>query len=104
MTAKLTWAFRSRLRFRAFGWKGSHLACQRLKEAVTEIKKVARTDPVTAGDGVVSQKEIAALDLAHTAYVYTQNHVSVMSERLAALKEIAPIADTRRLSPRARKE
>ena len=28
-----------------------------LKEAVTEIKKVARTDPVTAGDGVVTLME-----------------------------------------------
>jgi len=57
MTAKHTWAFKVRLRSRAFGWKGSHLACQRLKEAVTEIKKVARTDPVTAGDAVVSLME-----------------------------------------------
>ena len=54
MSTKHTWAFRPRLRSRALGWKGSHLACQRLKEAVTEIKKVARTDPVPAGDGVVS--------------------------------------------------
>jgi hypothetical protein len=54
MTTKHTWAFKPRLRARAFGWKGSHLACQRLKEAVTEIKKAARTDPVTAGDGVVT--------------------------------------------------
>ncbi len=57
MTAKHIWAFKARLRSRAFGWKGSHLACQRLKEAVTEIKKIARTDPVTAGDGVVSLME-----------------------------------------------
>ena len=57
MAAKYTWTFKARLRARAFGWRGSHLACQRLKEAVTEIKKVARTDPVTAGDGVVSLME-----------------------------------------------
>jgi hypothetical protein len=38
MAAKHTWEFRSRLRSRAFGWRGSHLACQRLKEAVAEIK------------------------------------------------------------------
>jgi len=37
--------------------EGSHLACQRLKEAVTEIKRVARTDPVIAGDGFVSLME-----------------------------------------------
>lgn len=57
MAAKHTWTFKARLRSRAFGWRGSHLACQRLKEAVTEIKKVARTDPVTAGDGFVSLME-----------------------------------------------
>ena len=57
MAATHTWAFKSRLRARAFGWRGSHLACQRLKEAVTEIRNVARTDPVIAGDGVVSLME-----------------------------------------------
>jgi len=57
MAAKHTWTFKARLRSRAFGWRGSHLACQRLKEAVTEIKKVARADPVTAGDGFVSLME-----------------------------------------------
>ncbi|MDZ4799712.1 MAG: hypothetical protein SGI92_16260 [Bryobacteraceae bacterium] len=53
MSTRQHWQFRSRLRSHAFGWKGSRLACQRLKEAVTEIRKVARVDPVTAGDGVV---------------------------------------------------
>jgi hypothetical protein len=57
MAAKYTWTFKARLRARIFGWRGSHLACQRLKEAVTEIKKVAGKDPVTAGDGVVSLME-----------------------------------------------
>ena len=57
MPAKHTWTFKPRLRTRAFGWKGSHLACQRLKEAATEIKKVARQDPVTAADGVVCLME-----------------------------------------------
>ena len=28
-------------------WKGSHLAGERLKAAVTEIRKVATVDPVT---------------------------------------------------------
>jgi hypothetical protein len=57
MATKHPWQFKPRLRSRAFGWRGSHLACQRLKEAVTEIKKFAKTDPVTAGDGVVSLVE-----------------------------------------------
>jgi hypothetical protein len=57
MATKHTWTFKARLRSRAFGWRGSHLACQRLKEAVAEIKKVSRTDLVTAGDGFVSLME-----------------------------------------------
>ncbi len=57
MAAKHTWMFKARLRSHAFGWRGSHLACQRLKEAATEIKKVARTEPVTAGEGFVSLME-----------------------------------------------
>jgi hypothetical protein len=57
MPTKHTWTFKPRLRARTFGWQGSHLACQRLKEAVTEIKKVDRVDPVAAGDGVVTLME-----------------------------------------------
>jgi hypothetical protein len=57
MATKHKWNFKARLRSRAFGWRGSHLACQRLKEAVSEIKKAAKTDSVTAGDGVVSLME-----------------------------------------------
>jgi hypothetical protein len=44
--------FRARFRSRAFGWKASRLACQRLKEAVTEIKRVSKADlsqPPTGG-------------------------------------------------------
>ncbi len=42
---------------------------------------------------VVSQKELAGFDPAHAAYVYTQNQVSVMSEQLTALKEMAPFVE-----------
>ena len=47
------WSFRQRLRTRAFGWRGSKLAIERLKEALGEIKTVARTDPETAAEGAV---------------------------------------------------
>jgi hypothetical protein len=57
MPTKHTWTFETRLRAKAFGWRGSHLACRRLKEAVAEIKKAARIDPVIAGDGVVRLME-----------------------------------------------
>jgi hypothetical protein len=42
---------------------------------------------------IAAQTELAGLDLAHAAYVYTQNQVSVMSEQLTGLKEMAPFAD-----------
>jgi len=45
MAEKYTWTFKARLRSRAFGWRGSDLACRRLKEAVAETKKAARKDP-----------------------------------------------------------
>lgn len=57
MKSQHKWAFRSRFRSHAFGWKGSRLACQRLKEAVAEIRKAAKTEPVVAGDGVVCLME-----------------------------------------------
>ena len=53
ITPKHKWTFRARFRYRAFGWKGSRLACQRLKEAVAEIKRLAQSDPVQAADGAV---------------------------------------------------
>jgi len=47
MLARHNWIFKSHVRSGAFGWKGSHLAGERLKAAVTEIRKVATVDPVT---------------------------------------------------------
>jgi hypothetical protein len=47
------WEFKARFRQHAFGWK-SQPAIQRIKQAVSEIKKAARTDPVLAADGAVA--------------------------------------------------
>jgi hypothetical protein len=47
------WTFKARFRYRSFGWKSSRLACQRLKEAVSEIKRFAKSDPNAAADGAV---------------------------------------------------
>ena len=46
------WAFRARFRRHAFGWK-SQPAIQRIKQAVSEIRKAARQDPVVAAEGAV---------------------------------------------------
>ena len=46
------WEFKARFRRHAFGWK-SQPAIQRIKQAVSEIKKVGRRDPVLAAEGAV---------------------------------------------------
>jgi hypothetical protein len=47
------WTFKAKFRARAYGWRGSKTAIARLKEAVSEIKAVNRTDPVAAGEGAI---------------------------------------------------
>jgi hypothetical protein len=49
----LPWRFKARFRRHAFGWK-SQPAILRVKEAVAEIRKVARTDLPRAAEGAVS--------------------------------------------------
>jgi acyl-coenzyme A synthetase/AMP-(fatty) acid ligase len=46
------WEFRARFRKHAFGWR-SQPAVLRIKEAVSEIKRVARRDPALAAEGAV---------------------------------------------------
>ena len=46
------WNFAARFRRNAFGWR-SQPAVTRVKEAVAEIKKVVREDPVLASEGAV---------------------------------------------------
>jgi hypothetical protein len=46
------WEFRSRFRRHAFGWR-SQPAIQRIKQAVSEIRKTARRDPVLGAEGAV---------------------------------------------------
>lgn len=50
---KHKWTFTSRFRKGAYGWSGSQLACKRLKEALSELKKAGKSDPVLAAEGVV---------------------------------------------------
>ncbi|RLJ16098.1 hypothetical protein DJ030_03315 [bacterium endosymbiont of Escarpia laminata] len=54
---KHKWTFPTRFRTGAYSWKASRLACQRLREAVSEIKKVAKKDPVLGAEGAVRLME-----------------------------------------------
>lgn len=47
------WTFARRFRKQAFGWRGSAIAGQRVKEAVVEIKAAARKDPLLGAEGAV---------------------------------------------------
>lgn len=51
-TAKATWAFASRFRRGAFGWR-SEPAIVRIKEAISEIKAVSKKDALLAAEGAV---------------------------------------------------
>jgi tetratricopeptide (TPR) repeat protein len=56
-TKRYKWTFTARFRTNAFGWKGSRLACQRIREAVSEIKKVAHKDPLLGAEGAIKLME-----------------------------------------------
>lgn len=58
------WEFKARFRRGAFGWK-SQPAIRRVRQAVSEIKKVARGDPLLGADGAVSFLERASPALEH---------------------------------------
>jgi len=58
------WEFASRFRRGAFGWK-SQPAIQRVRQAVSEIRKVARRDPVLAAEGAVRFLERVSPSLEH---------------------------------------
>jgi hypothetical protein len=63
-TAAHKWHFAARFRRNAFGWR-SQPALVRVKEAVAEIKKIARKDPVLAAEGAVLFLEKVSPALAH---------------------------------------
>jgi tetratricopeptide (TPR) repeat protein len=54
---KHKWTFPARFRTGAYSWKASRLACQRLREAVSEIKKVAKKDSILGAEGAVRLME-----------------------------------------------
>jgi len=58
------WEFAARFRRNAFGWR-SQPALTRVKEAVAEIKKAARKDPLLAAEGAVLFLEKVSPALAH---------------------------------------
>ncbi len=58
------WEFKARFRRHAFGWK-SQPAITRIRQAVTEIKKVAKKEPLLAGEGAIAFLERVSPALEH---------------------------------------
>lgn len=58
------WAFKARFRRHAFGWK-SQPAITRIKQAVAEIKKVAKKEPLLAAEGAIAFLERVSPALEH---------------------------------------
>ncbi len=50
---KHKWKFKSHFRLHAYGWKGTAPASKRMREAVSEIKEIAKKDSALAGEGVI---------------------------------------------------
>lgn len=64
MSTSHKWQFASRFRRDAFGWR-SDTPIQRVKEALSEIKQLARKEPVLAAEGAVILLEKLSPALAH---------------------------------------
>ena len=56
------WQFAARFRRNAFGWR-SQPAIERVHEAVLEIKKTARRDPILAAAGAVLLIDLRRLSM-----------------------------------------
>jgi hypothetical protein len=59
------WALRAGMRRGALGWRRSAKAIDRPKQATSEIKAAAKTDPVRAGESVVVLAERIWPGIAH---------------------------------------
>jgi hypothetical protein len=80
------WEFKSRFRRHAFGWK-SQPAIQRVKQAVAEIKKVARRDPILGAEGAVLLLERVSPALEHV----DSSSGAIGSAVNRAIEELVPI-------------
>jgi hypothetical protein len=96
---KHKWVFASRFRRGVFGWR-SQPAITRIREAVSEIKKVARRDPVLGAEGAVRflEKISPAIENIDGSSGSIGAAVNKAIEELAAVIAKAPAEDDLRRS------
>ncbi|WP_394821834.1 hypothetical protein [Pendulispora albinea] len=93
------WEFKPRFRRRAFGWK-SQPATTRIKQAITEIKKMAKTDPVLAADGAVTFLERVSPALEHV----DSSSGAIGTAVNNAIAELVPLVASAKADTRTRDE
>jgi len=88
------WAFAPRFRRHAFGWR-SQTPIKRIKEAVSEIRKAARKEPVVAAEGAVLflEKVSAAIEQVDSSSGAIGTAVNNAIVELAAIIGKAPADD-----------
>ena len=91
------WAFRARFRRGAFGWR-SQPAIQRIREAVSEIRKVARGDPLLGAEGAVLflERVAPAIERVDSSSGAIGGAVNRAIDELAPIIAQAPADETRR--------
>lgn len=99
-TAVTTWAFRTRFRRGAFGWKGTRLAIERIHEALTEIRAVARHDLPRAAEGAVVFLEKLSPALCQV----DSSSGALGNATYAAVQELAPFISKASVSDGVRRK
>ena len=84
---KHTWKFTARFRTGVYGWKASKLACKRVREAVSEIKRVSASDPVLAAEGAIK-----FIERVNPAFMHVDSSSGALGTAIdRAVKELAPV-------------
>jgi len=84
---KHTWKFTARFRSGAYGWKASALACKRVREAVSEIMRVAVAEPVLAAEGAIK-----FFERVNPAFMHVDSSSGALGTVIdKAISELAPI-------------
>jgi hypothetical protein len=96
---KHAWAFARRFRRHGFGWR-TQPAAKAVREAVAEIRKVARKDPVLAGEGAVLflEKVSGAIEQVDSSSGAMGTAVNNAIEDLASVIAAAPAEERLRSS------
>lgn len=95
---KHKWDFKLRIKKNVFSWKSSSLAIARLKQALAEIRKVAKTNPVLAAEGAIELIERLSPALEHV----DSSSGALGSAVNYTIAELVPIMSTAQVDAKTR--